>query len=192
MTNLSTNLVAQRLIVGSLWVDQQSGSLVRAAYRPSMPMDLWPFMEREIGRNDRDKVRKFGPFTGNVREIVVENGLYEGRFWLPRVRIADAEGTAKGGRITMSIEQTFTYQNVRALAPNAVRAASVTPLPDIDPRTGACVAEVARRRTTHSSLPSARRLDRYLVGGLAASRRQAHDHDRRGRALPRAAPVQSR
>ena len=57
-----------------------SGNLVRAAYRPSVPMDLWPLIEKDIGRNDRDKVKKLGPFTGTVREIIVEHGLYQGRF----------------------------------------------------------------------------------------------------------------
>lgn len=124
-----------RLVVGSLWVDVESGSLVRAAYRPSLPMDLWPFMEREIGRNDRDKVQKFGPFTGTIREIIVEHGLYERRFWLPRTRIASADGTAKGGRVTISIQQTFRYERVSALAPGQ-RSAFAEPLPDLDPRDG--------------------------------------------------------
>jgi hypothetical protein len=69
-----------RLIVGSLWVDIARGSLVRAAYRPSVAMDLWPLMEREIGREDRSKVKKLGPFTGIVREIIVEHGLYDDAF----------------------------------------------------------------------------------------------------------------
>ena len=125
----------QRLIVGSLWVDIASGSLVRAAYRPSAPIDLWPFMEHDIGRNDRDHVKKFGPFTGTIREIIVEHGLYEGRFWLPRVRIAEGEGTAKGGRITLSIEQSFTYQRVRAYEAGAVRQ-QAEPDVDVDPITG--------------------------------------------------------
>jgi hypothetical protein len=126
---------AARLVVGSLWVDIASGALVRAAYRPSVPMDLWPLMEGEIGRSDRDKVKKFGPFTGIIREVVVEHALYERRFWLPRTRIASAEGTARAGRVTLSIEQTFRYEKVTALAPTD-RSAFAPPEPDIDPRTG--------------------------------------------------------
>lgn len=105
-----------RLIVGSLWVDLVDGALVHAAYRPSVPVDLWPYMERNFDESDRTIVRKLGPFRGNVEEIVVEHGLFAQRFWLPRVRIAHAEGTAKGGRVTISIEQTFTYELVNALA----------------------------------------------------------------------------
>jgi hypothetical protein len=123
-----------RLIVGSLWIDVASGALVRAAYRPSMPLDLWPFFAHEIGNSDdRSAVKKFGPYTGIVREVIVEHGLYEGRFWLPRTRIADAEGTAKGARVTMSIAQTFTYQGVRAVtSPTPITLAAA----DVDSATG--------------------------------------------------------
>src|SRR5687767_9475080 len=37
-----------QLIVGSLWIDVASGALVRAAYRPSMPMDLWPLFGPDL------------------------------------------------------------------------------------------------------------------------------------------------
>jgi hypothetical protein len=124
-----------RLIVGSLWVDVASGNLVRAAYRPSVPMDLWPLMEKDIGRNDRDKVKKLGPFTGTVREIIVEHGLYQGRFWLPKTRIANADGEAKGARVSLSIEQTFEYTSVAAVPSGAV-ANVVSEERDIDPRDG--------------------------------------------------------
>lgn len=124
-----------RLVVGSLWLDVATGALVRAAYRPSMSMDLWPFFGEEIDEEMKPKVRKLGPFLGTVREVIVENGLYEGRFWLPRTRIANAEGTAQIGRVTASIEQTFTYDKVRALAPEE-RYGHREPAPDIDPRDG--------------------------------------------------------
>lgn len=122
-----------RLIVGSLWIDSETGSLVRAAYRPSVPIDLWPFIYREIGANDRDKVERFGPFTGIIKEIVVEHALHEGRFWLPRARVASAEGTARGARVSISIQQTFAYERVTAGAP---MPPPLAPLADVDPRTG--------------------------------------------------------
>ncbi len=112
----------ERLIVGSLWVDASSGALVRAAYRPSVAVDLWPYMEPNFEDDEDEIIGKFGPFEGKVEEILIEHGLYEERFWLPRVRIAHAEGTAKGGRVTMSIEQTFEYERVRALPPGVAQA----------------------------------------------------------------------
>ncbi len=118
-----------RLIVGSLWVDIVDGALVHAVYRPSVPVDLWPYMEKNFDESDREIVRKFGPFRGTVEEIVVEHGLYAGRFWLPKARIAHAEGTAKGGRVTISIEQSFTYEKVTPLAVGEVRAPQPERLP---------------------------------------------------------------
>jgi hypothetical protein len=127
---------SSRLIVGSLWIDGETGNLVRTAYRPSTAIDLWPIMERNFDSDDRKMARKFGPYTGTIREIIVDNGLYEGRFWLPRTRIANAEGTASGGRITLSIEQTFQYGSVTARAAGAPHVDLVDTVKDVDPRTG--------------------------------------------------------
>lgn len=125
---------SDRLIVGSLWVDIANGALVRAAYRPSIAVDLWPLMEQNFDAEDRSLIEKFGPFRGNVEEIVIEHGLYAGRFWLPRVRIAHAEGTAKGGRITISIEQTFDYESVEELRAGQVQAAQPPRTPERERR----------------------------------------------------------
>ena len=123
------------LVVGSLWVDVATGNLVRAAYRPSVSMDLWPLLQRELkNKTHEDKFKKLGPFNATIREIVIEHGLYEQRFWLPRTQLAFAEGTAKGARLTLSIEQTFRYEDVTALEPGRrSRAADET---EKDPRTG--------------------------------------------------------
>lgn len=107
----------EKLIVGSLWVDAATGNLVRAAYRPSTPIDLWPLMRSEIHGDEEEITKKFGPYVGTVREVIIEHGLYEGRFWLPRIRTARGEGAAHGVRVSISIDQTFTYEKVRALAP---------------------------------------------------------------------------
>ncbi len=116
-----------RLIVGSLWVDIESGALVRAAYRPSVPIDLLPMMKENFDDDEFEIFTKFGPFLGNVEEVVVEHGLYEERFWLPRVRIAHASGTAKVGLLTISIEQTFDYEKVTAIPAGVVASARVEP-----------------------------------------------------------------
>src|SRR4051812_34047818 len=118
----------EKLIVGSLWVDAADGSLVRAAYRPSTPIDLYPLMRSEIHGDEEDVTKKFGPYTGVVREVIIEHGLYEGRFWLPRIRSARGEGTAHGVRVTISIDQTFTYEKVRAVAPGEVALAKANPV----------------------------------------------------------------
>jgi len=126
---------SSRLIVGSLWVDVATGNLVRAAYRPSVPVDLWPFMQREMSPKDTGAVRHLGPFTGTIREIIVDHGLFEGKFWLPTTRIATGEGSAAGARVTLSIQQTFEYTSVTSMPAGQPRANTET-APDVDPRTG--------------------------------------------------------
>lgn len=125
-----------RLIVGSLWVDASTGNMVRIVYRPSTPIDLWPIMQQNFDRDDRNKAAKFGPYIGTIREIIVDNGLYEGRFWLPRTRTASGEGTASGARVTFSMEQTFQYTSVTAMAPGVPRVAQTDTVHDVDPKTG--------------------------------------------------------
>lgn len=127
---------SSRLIVGSMWIDAASGNLVRTAYRPSSPIDLWPIMESNFDRDDRARAKQFGPYTGTIREIIVDNGLYEGRFWLPRTRIVSAEGTATGARVTLSIEQTFQYSAVTTNSPGMPIVAFTDTTRDVDPRTG--------------------------------------------------------
>ena len=117
----------EKLIVGSLWVDVSTGNLVRAAYRPSTPIDLWPLMRSEIHGDEDEVAKKFGPYIGTVREVVIEHGLYEGRFWMPRIRTARGEGTAHGVRVSISIDQTFSYEKVRAVAPGEVARAQAEP-----------------------------------------------------------------
>ncbi len=128
---------SDRLIVGSLWVDEANGALVRAAYRPSVVVDLWPWIKQHIDDQDEDAVQKLGPFRGNVEEVVIEHGLFAERFWLPRVRIARAEGAAKGGRVTISIEQTFEYEAVDALRPGERQAAQPPLTPERERRNDA-------------------------------------------------------
>jgi hypothetical protein len=127
---------SSRLIVGSLWIDAASGNLVRTVYRPSTQIDLWPIMQPNFDNDDRAKAKKFGPFTGTIREIIVDNGLYEGRFWLPRTRIVSAEGTATGARMTLSIEQTFQYGSVTTRPAGTPYVAFVDTAREVDPRDG--------------------------------------------------------
>jgi hypothetical protein len=107
-----------RLAVGSLWFDLAGGQLVRAAYRMSVPMDIKAAAEEGDPKSFKDvplwlKPMLF-PMTAQVSAIGVEYGLYQGRFWLPRVQIG--EGSAQVGfmRIPFKLEQKFQYERVNA------------------------------------------------------------------------------
>ncbi len=106
------------LAVGSLWFDTQSGQLVRAAYRLSVPMDIW-----QIATDDDPKSMDdvpvwvkpmITPMKAQVSAIAVEYGLHEGRFWLPRLRMAEADAQVSFMHVPVKMEERFTYASVNA------------------------------------------------------------------------------
>ena len=120
-----------RLAVGSLWFDAATAQLVRAVYRLSVPLDLWN--ESEIGEELREEedipaaVRALmQPMKGTVSSLIVEHGLYEGRFWLPRAQLAEGEVQVGFMRIPIRVEETFDYLSVNAVMD------SLPPVPVID------------------------------------------------------------
>jgi len=107
--------------VGSLWFDMSGGQLVRAAYRMAVPMNIMEVAEEDDSTefNDVPALVKplIFPMTAQVSAIGVEYGLFEGRFWLPRVQVL--EGSARVGMIRspFKLQQKFEYSDVNAGAP---------------------------------------------------------------------------
>lgn len=102
--------------VGSLWFDTNSGQLVRAAYRLSVPMDIWA-VAKEDDPKSMDDVPVWvkpliTPMKAEVSAIAVEYSLHEGRFWLPRLRLAEAYGQVSFMRVPIKIEESFKYASV--------------------------------------------------------------------------------
>ena len=111
------------LAVGSLWFDMSSGQLVRAAYRMSVPMDIVAVAEADDSTAFKDvpawvKPMIF-PMTAQVSAIGVEYGLYQGRFWLPRVQVAEGGAQVSMMRIPFKLQQKYTYSAVNAVEPLA-------------------------------------------------------------------------
>lgn len=130
-----------RSFVGSFWFDSRSGSLVRAAYRLSSPLEIWSEAiadakkdieeaERDTtpGRAARVKDAKEGMPPGLVRGLInplrfdislvtVEYALYEGKFWLPRVNRAEGLSQAMFLRIPIKIEESYKYDDVDGTSP---------------------------------------------------------------------------
>ncbi|MDB4883813.1 MAG: hypothetical protein JWL95_2579 [Gemmatimonadetes bacterium] len=109
------------LAVGSLWFDMSGGQLVRAAYRMCVPMDIRAVAEDVDSTAFKDvpalmKPLLF-PMKAEISAIGVEYGLYQGRFWLPRVQVA--QGGAQMGFVhsPFKLEQKFTYDRVNAGGP---------------------------------------------------------------------------
>ena len=97
------------LVAGSLWFDQDTGSLVRASYKPARAFDL-----ELIEPEDAEEVPGIlMPITAEIEYVTVEYSLHEFRYWLPR-RFA-LEGEASVGRfldIPITVEWTVSGYRV--------------------------------------------------------------------------------
>jgi hypothetical protein len=111
------------LAVGSLWFDLSGGQLVRAAYRMSVPMDIGAVAEEEDSTAFKDVPRVMKPLLfpmkAEINAVGVEYGLYQGRFWLPRLQVAQGGGQIGFVRVPFKLEQKFTYEHVNAGEPLA-------------------------------------------------------------------------
>jgi hypothetical protein len=119
------------LSVGSFWFDEGTAHLVRAAYRISMPLDVWDVEkdQREADRADTSvrargrrndgppaAVKAFlSPMRVDVSAITIEYGLYNQRFWLPRSQALEGNAQVSFMRIPVTMEQRFKYQAVNGL-----------------------------------------------------------------------------
>ena len=106
------------LAVGSLWFDTKSGQLVRAAYRPSVPMDIWAVAQEEDPKSMDDVPiwvkPMITPMKAELAAVAVEYGLHEGRFWLPRLRLAEGSAQVSFMRVPFKMEESFKYNSVNA------------------------------------------------------------------------------
>ena len=55
------------------------------------------------------------PMRAEISAIGIEYGLFQGRFWLPRVQVAQGGGQVGFVRVPFKLEQKFSYENVNAL-----------------------------------------------------------------------------
>jgi hypothetical protein len=131
-----------KLFVGSFWFDTSSAQLVRASYRMSNKLDIWPFVEGEI-RSERDSLRGAlaattdtalrrkiraeiddeddppawvkgltRPLEASFDGITVEYALYNGKFWLPKSNSAEGSATAMFMKFPIRVDERFVYASV--------------------------------------------------------------------------------
>jgi hypothetical protein len=105
-----------RLVVGSFWVDEANGQLVRAAYRLAAPMTVRAVLGdsayREIFADlPRWLVPLIEPVRASLDLLEVEYGLYEG-IWLPRRQSATYSAQFSAFRLPMTHEERFTYNQI--------------------------------------------------------------------------------
>jgi hypothetical protein len=106
------------VVVGSMWFDAETGQLVRAAYRFSIPMDVWAVVAEEDS-TAQDEIPIWvkpliSPMRAQISAFAVEYGLYQGRFWLPRLRSAEGDAQVSFMHVPFKLEQSFKFASVNA------------------------------------------------------------------------------
>lgn len=106
------------VVVGSLWFDVSSGQLVRAAFRLSVAMDIWAVAKQDDPHSMDDVpfwVKPLiSPMKAQVTAVAIEYGLYNGRFWLPRLQSAEGDAQVSFMHVPFSMQQSYTYASVNA------------------------------------------------------------------------------
>lgn len=130
-----------RSFVGSFWFDERSGSLVRAAYRLSAPLEIWneamADVKKDLAEAERDTTANrakrvkdakedqppgwvrgiMNPMRFDISLVTVEYALYEGKFWLPRVNRAEGNTQVTFMHIPIRIEESYKYDDVDGTSP---------------------------------------------------------------------------
>ena len=110
---------AWNLVVGSLWFDVGSGQLVRGVFRMSEPMNVMSVAKAEDGEDPQKDIPAWIkpmilPMTGGIDVMTVDYGLYDGRFWLPRMQTVEGKARAGVMRFPFELRQRFDYESVNA------------------------------------------------------------------------------
>ncbi|HET7585083.1 MAG TPA: BamA/TamA family outer membrane protein [Gemmatimonadaceae bacterium] len=117
------------VIVGSLWFDEASGHIVRAAYRPAVPLDIVQMAKEEDPHEFDDVPRLMRPLIMpmefQVRAVTVEYGLHEAHWWLPRSETVEGQMRLGAVRSPFSMAETFAYTSV-----NGADSLAALPSPD--------------------------------------------------------------
>lgn len=106
-----------RLITGSFWIELDGYAIVQAVFRPSREFDL----ERDLPvidpgeEDDLDDVPGLlKPIRFDLRYVTVEYGLWEMRWWMPRLIAVDGSLQMGPARFAMDYEVVYDDYRVEA------------------------------------------------------------------------------
>ena len=99
-------------ITGSLWIEPESGALVRAVYRLSRQFDamrdIAELREEEEAGSFKYVPGLFKPWTFDLTMVAVDYALWDFEVWLPRsMRM---EGEVRAGILRMPVSMDISYQ----------------------------------------------------------------------------------
>jgi hypothetical protein len=104
-----------RLVTGSFWIELDGHAIVQAVFRPSREFDLerdLPTMEDDA-EDEIDEVPGFlKPIRFDVRYITVEYGLWELRWWMPRLMAFSGHVQVGAARMPITLEVLYSDYHV--------------------------------------------------------------------------------
>ena len=103
-------------ISGSLWIEPETGALVRAFYRLSETLDLVrdieDLREEEAEGEFRWVPGVFKPWTFELSIITVDYALWDGVVWLPRRWRGEGQAVAGILKIPAEFDRSYTFERV--------------------------------------------------------------------------------
>jgi len=99
-----------RRISGSLWIEPETGGLVRAVYRLSSQLDVEEDIEDAEGM--RFVPGLFRPFTFDLQMVAVEYTLWDFRVWLPRSMRMEGLFAAGIVKVPAAVEVSYGMESV--------------------------------------------------------------------------------
>jgi hypothetical protein len=112
-------------ITGTLWIEPESGALVRAVYRLSRQFDAMRDIPEMQAEEDRGSFRYvpglFKPWTFDLTLIAVDYALWDFEVWLPRSMRMEGEVGAGIIKIPVSMDMAYQIESVSTRADAARR-----------------------------------------------------------------------
>ena len=106
------------LVTGGLWIDASNGTVVQAIYRLSKALDIETEVLDEDDREDFGKIPgMFRPMEFDMSLVVMEYGLFDGRFWMPRLTRIEGEMRAGILRTPAAYEVSYDIEEVIGSTP---------------------------------------------------------------------------
>jgi hypothetical protein len=105
-----------RLVSGSFWLEAEGHAVVQGVFRLARPFDL----ERDHDdEDDKDDIRKIPgflkPIRADLRYLTIEYGLWELRWWLPRVVALEGYASA-GSLLRVPVRYELAYSDFEIFA----------------------------------------------------------------------------
>lgn len=94
------------LISGSFWLDSETHSVVQASFRLAKILDIIRDLEDEPGDDD-DIPKWLGKITAELDYVTIDYGLYDLRWWMPR--LIAFEGAVRAGPLRMPLMYERSY-----------------------------------------------------------------------------------